>query len=67
MIIDPPYHADKSVTDIQLLQECGLIDSGTTIVCEMDKENTLPDEIDVYYKRKRVEYGTIAIEVFEGK
>lgn len=67
VILDPPYHADKSVSDIHLLQECGLIDSDTTIVCEMDKENTLPDEIEAYYKRKRVEYGTIAVEVFEGK
>ena len=67
VIIDPPYQAEKTLSDIALLQEQGLIDAQTTLVCEMAKENTLPDEIETFYKRKRVEYGTIAIEVFEGK
>lgn len=67
VIIDPPYKAEKTESDIALLLEHDLINDETTIVCEMDKENSLPEEIGLYYKRKRVEYGTIAVEVFEGK
>lgn len=67
VFIDPPYKAEKTEADIRILLEKKLIDGYTTLVCEMDKGNTLPEEIEIFYKRKRVEYGTLAIEIFEGK
>lgn len=65
VFIDPPYAAEKTEEDIQLLIANNLVDKTTTFVCEMDKKKELPLEIGPYQKRKRVEYGTIAIEIFE--
>lgn len=65
VIIDPPYKAEKTESDIQLLVEQQLVNEQTVFVCEMDQHNELPNEIGPYYKRKRVAYGTIAIEIFE--
>lgn len=67
VFIDPPYQAEKTAADIQLLIENGLIDNETVLVCEMDSKKSLPEEIAYYYKRKRVEYGAIAVEIFEAK
>lgn len=65
VFIDPPYQAEKTEEDILLLVKEGLVDDRTTFVCEMDKHTQLTDQIAGYQKIKRVEYGTIAIEIFE--
>lgn len=66
VFIDPPYQAEKTESDIQLLLAHQLVNEETVLVCEMDKHNELPDQIGPYQKRKRAVYGTIAIEIFEG-
>lgn len=65
VFIDPPYQAEKTVEDIQLLVKEELVDEQTTFICEMDKHNQLPNRIELYQKIRRVAYGTIAIEIFE--
>lgn len=65
VFIDPPYQQEKTELDIQRLIELGLVDETTTFVCEMDQKKELPQTIGQYQKIKRVEYGTIALEIFE--
>lgn len=64
VLLDPPYAAEKMAKDILLLEELGLIDQRTTIVCEMAEDHQLPEEIAGLQKVRRVKYGTIAVEVF---
>lgn len=65
VFIDPPYEAEKTEADINLLIEQNLVNDETVFVCEMDKKNQLPDEIGPYQKVKRVLYGSMAIEIFK--
>ena len=63
--LDPPYAEEKTVADITEMIALQLVNEETIFVCEMAKENTLPEQIGPYGKWKRAVYGTIAIEMFD--
>lgn len=65
VLLDPPYQTEEMAKDILLLAELNLIDERTTIVCEMAEEHHLPEEMAGLKKMRRVQYGTIAVEIFQ--
>ena len=65
VFLDPPYAEEKTVADITEMIALQLVNEETIFVCEMAKENTLPEQIGPYGKWKRAVYGTIAIEMFD--
>ena len=65
VFLDPPYSEEKTVADITEMIALQLVNEETVFVCEMAKENTLPEQIGPYGKWKRAVYGTIAIEMFD--
>ena len=65
VFLDPPYADEKTVADITEMIALQLVNEETVFVCEMAKENTLPEQIGPYGKWKRAVYGTIAIEMFD--
>jgi len=65
VFLDPPYAEEKTVADITEMITLRLVNEKTLFVCEMAKENTLPERIGPYEKWKRAVYGTIAIEMFD--
>ncbi len=65
VIIDPPYEkTDFYDTAMLLLQEYGLIDSATIVVCEHLYDNKLSDTYQNLQKIKEKKYGTIGVDVF---
>lgn len=65
VLLDPPYQTEEMAKDILLLAELDLIDGRTTVVCEMAEDHRLPEELAGLQKVRRVQYGTIAVEVFQ--
>lgn len=65
VFLDPPYAEAKYAADIEAMISLKLVNEDTVFVCEMAKENELPETIQHYGKIRRATYGTIAIEIFE--
>lgn len=65
VIMDPPYdQTDYYTTAMDLLQEKGLIDEGSIVVCEHLYDNKLPDTFGKLEKIKDKKYGTIGVSVY---
>lgn len=65
VIIDPPYDkTDYYVTAMMKLQELGLIDEGSVVVCEHLYDNQLSDTYGNLQKFKEKKYGTIGVDLF---
>ena len=65
VIIDPPYEkTDYYVTAMEKLQEYGLIDEGSIVVCEHLYDNKLSDTYEKLIKIKEKKYGTIGVDLF---
>ena len=65
VIMDPPYEKTEYYTiAIQKLQENGLIDEGSIVVCEHLYDNKLSDAYGNLVKFKEKKYGTIGVDVF---
>ena len=65
VIIDPPYEKTEFYdTAMQLLQEYGLINESSIVVCEHLYDNKLSDTYDNLQKIKEKKYGTIGVDVF---
>ena len=63
--MDPPYEMTEYYTiAMQKLQENGLIDEGSVVVCEHLYDNKLSDTYDNLQKIKEKKYGTIGVDVF---
>lgn len=67
VILDPPYHQQKIVEDIEWLANLGVIDHVTMIVCETDEKIELPSTILTWYKIKRKHYGQTSVHLYEGR
>ena len=65
VFMDPPYRLQEIVKDIEQLQELNLLSSDCVIVCEVDKEVQLPEQILEFEQYKRVEYGITALVFFD--
>jgi 16S rRNA G966 N2-methylase RsmD len=64
-ILDPPYEkTDYYSTAMMKLQESGLVDDGSVVVCEHLYDNKLSDTYQKLQKFKEKKYGTIGVDVF---
>jgi len=65
VIIDPPYERTEYYdTALRLLQEYGLIDESSIVVCEHLYDNKLSDTYQNLSKIKEKKYGTIGVDTF---
>ena len=65
VIMDPPYEKTEYYeTALGLLQEYGLIDDRSIVVCEHLYDNKLLDTYGKLQKFKEKKYGTIGVDVF---
>ena len=65
VIIDPPYEkTDYYDSAMDLLQEYGLINDASIVVCEHLYDNKLLDTYGKLQKIKEKKYGTIGVDVF---
>ena len=65
VIIDPPYEkTDYYTTAMKKLQEYGLIDEGSVVVCEHLYDNKLSDTYGNLVKTREKKYGTIGVDLF---
>lgn len=65
VIIDPPYEKTEYYeTALLLLQEYGLINDASAVICEHLYDNKLSDTYLDLQKIKEKKYGTIGVDVF---
>ena len=65
VIIDPPYEkTDYYDTAMLKLQELGLVDEGSIVVCEHLYDNKLSDAYGKLSKIKEKKYGSIGVDLF---
>ena len=65
VIIDPPYeNTDYYVSAMMKLQEYGLIDESSVVVCEHLYDNKLLDTYGKLAKFKEKKYGSIGVDLF---
>ena len=65
VILDPPYEkTDYYSTAMMKLQESGLVDDGSVVVCEHLYDNKLSDAYGKLVKFKEKKYGTIGVDLF---
>lgn len=65
VILDPPYEkTDYYVTAMMRLQELGLIDENSVVVCEHLYDNKLSDTYGKLTKFKEKKYGSIGVDLF---
>lgn len=65
LFVDPPYAETKFYDLVQKIAEADLLSERALIVCEHDKKMSLPDTYDAFHKKKSIEYGNIAISIYE--
>jgi len=65
VILDPPYDkTDYYVTAMLRLQELGLVDERSVVVCEHLYDNKLLDTYGMLSKFKEKKYGSIGVDLF---
>jgi 16S rRNA (guanine(966)-N(2))-methyltransferase RsmD len=65
VILDPPYEKTEYYeTAMMKLQELGLVDDGSVVVCEHLYDNKLLDTYGNLSKFKEKKYGTIGVDLF---
>ncbi len=65
VILDPPYEkTDYYVTAMTRLQEFGLVDENSIVVCEHLYDNKLSDTYGNLVKIKEKKYGSIGVDLF---
>ena len=66
VIMDPPYDQTEYYgTAMELLQEYGLLDEGSIVVCEHLYDNKLSDTYGELVRIKEKKYGSIGVDVYE--
>ncbi|MGG0667140.1 16S rRNA (guanine(966)-N(2))-methyltransferase RsmD [Lederbergia citrisecunda] len=64
LFIDPPYAESKFYDLADAFAEAGMLSDGAIIICEHDKQLTLPDAYHDYQKTKNPIYGNSAISIY---
>ncbi|WP_270181765.1 16S rRNA (guanine(966)-N(2))-methyltransferase RsmD [Alkalihalobacillus sp. CinArs1] len=65
VLLDPPYHKEKIVEDLDKLSSYGLLEENATIVVEHLKEVDLPEELaDLTLTRKETYSGKTTISIY---
>ena len=64
LFIDPPYAESKFYDLADVMASSGILADEAIIVCEHDKQLTLPDVYSDYQKIKYQIYGNIAVSIY---
>lgn len=64
LFIDPPYAETKFYDLTDALIEAGMLSEGAIIICEHDKQLTLPDAYQDYQMTKNPIYGNSAVSIY---
>lgn len=64
LFIDPPYAETKFYDLADALAQAGMLSEGAIIICEHDKQLTLPEAYQEYQKTKNPIYGNSAISIY---
>ena len=64
LFIDPPYAETKFYDLAGVMAQAGMLSDEAIIVCEHDKQLTLPDAYSDYQKIKNPIYGNIAVSIY---
>ena len=65
VIMDPPYEeTGYYLQAMEILQERGLLDEGSVVVCEHIYDNKLPESNGRLTRIKEKKYGTIGVDIF---
>lgn len=65
--IDPPYASDLYIPVMKYLAGSSLIKENTIIICESNKANGLPDDINGIIVKKETRYGDTVIRYYQHK
>lgn len=65
VFLDPPYAKQQIVKQIELMLTKNLLTHGALIVCEVDKDIELPENVSSAYAIKNVVYGITRIVVYK--
>lgn len=65
IVLDPPYHQQAIVNDIEWLIEQTYLTPQAIIICETDKETELPEKIREFHVYKFKNYGQTNIYLYE--
>ena len=65
IIMDPPYDRTEYYPNaMELLQQYGLVDEGSMVICEHLYDNQLLESYGMLQRAKEKKYGTIGIDVY---
>lgn len=65
VFIDPPYKNQTIETDIQWLEDQGLLTEETLILCESDDQTVLPQNMQDWEKIKEKHYGQTFVRLYQ--
>uniref|UniRef100_UPI00359F51F5 16S rRNA (guanine(966)-N(2))-methyltransferase RsmD n=1 Tax=Jeotgalibaca porci TaxID=1868793 RepID=UPI00359F51F5 len=65
VLIDPPYKDQTIEKDIQWLEEQGLLNTETLILCESDDQTVLPETMLDWEKIKEKHYGQTFVRLYQ--
>ncbi len=65
VLIDPPYKDQTIENDIQWLEEQGLLNTETLILCESDDQTVLPESLLDWEKTKEKHYGQTFVRLYQ--
>ncbi|MFD1204042.1 MULTISPECIES: 16S rRNA (guanine(966)-N(2))-methyltransferase RsmD [Sporosarcina] len=64
LFVDPPYAKTEYYNFVMEMYEAGLLNDNAIIVCEHDKQLTLPESYGPFIKEKNPVYGSSAISIY---
>ncbi len=65
VFIDPPYKNQTIEADIQWLEQQGLLNEDTLILCESDDQTVLPESMQAWEKIKEKHYGQTFVRLYQ--
>lgn len=65
VLLDPPYAKESIVANLEEMQKKNLLADDAVVVCETDKEVTLPENIGHLSLSKEKVYGISKVTIYE--
>ena len=65
VFLDPPYHKEKIIKDIEFLQQLDCLSNETRIICETDNQTNLPPIIGLWKLEKEKKYGQTYVRIYQ--
>lgn len=67
VFLDPPYHKQNLVNDVQMIADFGLLQKEALVVCEHHADIVLPDSIGSLAKMREETYGETTITIYRAQ